>query len=74
MNKKRHLKNLSNKIVDFFTHTTYIENEIFEPVMEDPSEKQMKVIVEIRDYLKKPEEPPDITKGVSSHVTLKAHK
>ncbi len=46
-------KGLRNGIENFFTHTTYIDEEIFESAykIEDKGEEQIKILVEIKDKL-----------------------
>lgn len=63
--KKTHRwKRLRNGIEDFFTNTTYIDKENFESAdkIEDKDEKQIKILVEIKDKLMHPNKFEEKTK------------
>ncbi|CAF1381775.1 unnamed protein product [Adineta ricciae] len=48
---------ITKKIIDFFTQTTYIEEKIFEAYEdEDKTDKQTKILFEIRNELKHPQQ------------------
>jgi len=75
MIKIRPLKILSNKIIHFFTHTTYVDKDIFETAIEtdeDKFEKQRKMLVEIKNELKNPKKNHQKVQQPSSQVAVKS--
>jgi hypothetical protein len=65
---------LKNETMEFFTHTTYINEEIFESVIEtkEKSEKEIKLLFEIKDELKNPNQP-NKTKQLSHNKPITSH-
>ncbi|CAF0938935.1 unnamed protein product [Adineta steineri] len=65
------------RIVDFFTHTTYIDEDMFESINEaedkTDSAKQMRMLGEIKDELKKQDELKKIGKQPTTNKVTKSN-
>ncbi|UJR16752.1 hypothetical protein I4U23_003652 [Adineta vaga] len=73
MKRKSRLERLYKNVVHFFTYTTYIDEDMFQSVneIEDTSGKQMKMLAEIKDELKNPNQSTKTIKEISIKQPLR---